>query len=281
MGNWPASRLATQAATVWCEHLTRSAGIVETGGQIECFAYLHDLLARLHLFLPVDWCWLVTDQSIRDGHPPPVDGAGQRTSTSADHLSATRQFCWPPAGSFVTTSGHDLIGLRHFIGPRFICPAQGATTTNASTAAPDTLGEQRNNLWLMAPSGSSQTPPGGASPEEMALRGFPPDAGAYADGVSYFQDGLAAVMVSFPGNRPSLKQLVRCHGDKDWRPAHPQEWPPIDLNANRDLAEQLLGKTLGPARVIEARGSRGTSADGTDMYIVELKLQVAPRFRQI
>ena len=112
----------------------------------------------------------------------------------------------------------------------------------------------------------------------MALRGFPPDAGAYADGVSYFQDGLAAVMVSFPGNRPSLKQLVRCHGDKDWRPAHPQEWPPIDLNANRDLAEQLLGKTLGPARVIEARGSRGTSADGTDMYIVELKLQVVPPF---
>jgi hypothetical protein len=29
---------------------------------------------------------------------------------------------------------------------------------------------------------------------------------------------------------------------------------PNDLDANRDLAEQLLGKTLGPARVTEARG---------------------------
>jgi len=54
--------------------------------------------------------------------------------------------------------------------------------------------------------------------------------------------------------------------------------PPIDLDANRDLAEQLLGKTLGPARVIEARGSRGTSADGTDVYNLELELEVAPPF---
>jgi hypothetical protein len=31
-------------------------GIAETGGQIECFEYFHDLLARLHVLLPVDWC---------------------------------------------------------------------------------------------------------------------------------------------------------------------------------------------------------------------------------
>jgi hypothetical protein len=110
----------------------------------------------------------------------------------------------------------------------------------------------------------------------VALWGFPPDAGAYADGVSYFQDGLAAVTVSFPGHRPSLTQLVRRHGDNDWRPALPG--PPIDLDANRDLAEQLLGKTLGPARVSEAKGSRGTSADGTDMYNLELELELRPPF---
>jgi hypothetical protein len=54
--------------------------------------------------------------------------------------------------------------------------------------------------------------------------------------------------------------------------------PPIDLDANRDLAEQLLGKTLGPARVIEAKGSRGTSSDGTDVYDLELELEVVPPF---
>ena len=86
-------------------------------------------------------------------------------------------------------------------------PTQRATTTNASTAAPEAVGDQRNNLGLMAPSGSSQQPPGGATPEEVALWGFPPDAGTYADGVSYFQNGIAAVTVSFPGNRPSLTQL--------------------------------------------------------------------------
>lgn len=53
---------------------------------------------------------------------------------------------------------------------------------------------------------------------------------------------------------------------------------PIDLDANRDLAEQLLGKTLGPARVTEARGSRGASADGTDVYNLELELEVVPPF---
>ena len=58
----------------------------------------------------------------------------------------------------------------------------------------------------------------------------------------------------------------------------PQGLPPIDLDANRDLAEQLLGKTLGPARVIEARGSRGTSADGTDVYNLELELEVVPPY---
>jgi hypothetical protein len=50
------------------------------------------------------------------------------------------------------------------------------------------------------------------------------------------------------------------------------------LDANRDLAEQLLGKTLGPARVIEARGSRGTGADDTDMYNLELELELRPPF---
>lgn len=124
----------------------------------------------------------------------------------------------------------------------------------------------------MAPSGS-QPPPGGSTPEEVALSGFPPDAGAYADGVSYFQDGLGAVTVSFPGNRASLTQLVRCHGENDWRPAPPEGWRPIDLDADRDLAEQLLGTTLGPARVVEARGSRGTSAEGTDVYNLELELR--------
>ena len=54
--------------------------------------------------------------------------------------------------------------------------------------------------------------------------------------------------------------------------------PPIDLDANRDLAEQLSGKTLGPARVIEAKGSRGTSGDGTVVYNLELKLEVVPPF---
>jgi hypothetical protein len=130
----------------------------------------------------------------------------------------------------------------------------------------------------MAPSGSPHQPPGGTTPEDVALWGFPPDAGAYADGVSYFQDGMAAVTVSFPGNRPSLSQLVRCHGENDWHPVPPQGLLPIDLDANRDLAEQLLGKTLGPARVIEARGSRGTSADGTDLYNLELELEVVPPF---
>jgi hypothetical protein len=128
----------------------------------------------------------------------------------------------------------------------------------------------------MAPSALYQPSPGGATPEEVALWGFPPDAGAHADGVSYFQNGLAAVTVNFPGNRPSLSKLVRCHGENDWRPALPR--PPIDLDANRDLAEQLLGKTLGPARVIEARGSRGTGADDTDMYNLELELELRPPF---
>jgi hypothetical protein len=50
------------------------------------------------------------------------------------------------------------------------------------------------------------------------------------------------------------------------------------MDANRDLAEQLLGKTLGPARVIGARGSRGMSADGTDVYNLELELEVVPPF---
>jgi hypothetical protein len=54
--------------------------------------------------------------------------------------------------------------------------------------------------------------------------------------------------------------------------------PAVDLDARKDLAEQLLGKTLGSARVIEARGSRSTSADGTDVYIVELELEVVPPF---
>ncbi len=130
----------------------------------------------------------------------------------------------------------------------------------------------------MAPSGSSHKPPGGATSEEVALWGFPPDAGAYVDGVSYSQDGMAAVTVSFSGNRPSITQFVRCHGENDWRPVPPQGWPPIDLDASKDLADQLLGKTLGPARVIEARGSRGTSADGTDVYNLELKLEVVPPF---
>jgi hypothetical protein len=50
------------------------------------------------------------------------------------------------------------------------------------------------------------------------------------------------------------------------------------LYANRDLAEQLSGKTLGPARVIEARGSRTTSPDGTDVYNLELELELIPPF---
>jgi hypothetical protein len=54
--------------------------------------------------------------------------------------------------------------------------------------------------------------------------------------------------------------------------------PPVDLDANRDLAEQLSGKTLGPARVIEAKGSRGTRADGSDVYNLELELEIAPPF---
>ena len=58
----------------------------------------------------------------------------------------------------------------------------------------------------------------------------------------------------------------------------PQGLPPIGLDANRDLAEQLLGKTLGPARVIEAKGSRGTRTDGTDVYKLELELEVVPPF---
>jgi hypothetical protein len=64
----------------------------------------------------------------------------------------------------------------------------------------------------------------------------------------------------------------------DRRSAPPQGLPPSDLDANRDLAEQLLGKTLGPARVIEARGSRGVSADGIDVYNLELELEVVPPF---
>jgi hypothetical protein len=130
----------------------------------------------------------------------------------------------------------------------------------------------------MALSGSSPPPPVGATPQEVALRGFATDLGAYADGVSYFQDDVAAVTVSFPGHHPSLTQLVRCHGKHDWRPAPPQGRPTIDLDANRGLAEQLLGKTLGPARVVAARGSRGTSADGTDVYNLELQLEIVPPF---
>ena len=61
-------------------------------------------------------------------------------------------------------------------------------------------------------------------------------------------------------------------------PQSPKGEPPIDLDANRDLADQLLGQTLGPVTVIEARGSRGTSADGTDVYNLELELEVRHPF---
>ena len=54
--------------------------------------------------------------------------------------------------------------------------------------------------------------------------------------------------------------------------------PPVDLDADRDLAEQLLGQILGSARVIEATGSRGTSADGTDVYNLEVELEIRPPF---
>ena len=58
----------------------------------------------------------------------------------------------------------------------------------------------------------------------------------------------------------------------------PQGLPPIGLDAKRDLAEQLVGKALGPARVIEARGSRSTRTDGTEVYTLELELEVVPPF---
>ena len=56
--------------------------------------------------------------------------------------------------------------------------------------------------------------------------------------------------------------------------------PPIDLDPNRDLAEQLSGKTFGPATVIEAKGSRGTRADGSDVYNLELELEIRPPVSQ-
>jgi hypothetical protein len=52
----------------------------------------------------------------------------------------------------------------------------------------------------------------------------------------------------------------------------------IDLDAGRDLAEQFLGKTLGPARVIGARGSRATNPDGVDVSNLELELELVPPF---
>ena len=129
----------------------------------------------------------------------------------------------------------------------------------------------------MAPTGSSQQPPGSATPEEEALRDVAPDAGAYVDAVSYGQPDVAAVTVSFPGDGPSLTRLVRRHGENDWRP-EPQIWLPVELDPKRDLAEQLLGQTFGPATVTGAKGSRGTSADGSDVYQLEVELRVSPPF---
>jgi len=38
-----------------------------------------------------------------------MQNPGRFTSTRADHLTATGQNCWPPAGRFVTATGHDLM----------------------------------------------------------------------------------------------------------------------------------------------------------------------------
>ena len=43
-------------------------GRLVAAGQIECFPYLHDLLARLHLLLPVDGS-VRADQSNREERP--------------------------------------------------------------------------------------------------------------------------------------------------------------------------------------------------------------------
>ena len=89
------------------------------------------------------------------------------------------------------------------------------------------------------------------------------------DDVSYGQDGVVAVKVSFPGPGPSLTCLVRRLGENDCR----LEEPPFGLDPKRDLAEQLLGRRVDSFTVTGATGSRGTKADGAAVYNLELRLR--------
>ena len=84
------------------------AGVPVTVGQAEGFKYLHDLLTRLQLLLPVDGYGLAT-ASRTGGSARQVDPGGQWVSTRAGQLSATGQFCWPPAGRFMASTGHFLM----------------------------------------------------------------------------------------------------------------------------------------------------------------------------
>ena len=58
----------------------------------------------------------------------------------------------------------------------------------------------------------------------------------------------------------------------------PPTWRPVDLDLNRDLAEQLFARDSGRLRSLAAAGSRGTSAGGTDVYNLDLELRISPPF---
>lgn len=123
----------------------------------------------------------------------------------------------------------------------------------------------------MASPGSIQSP-GAATPEEAALWGFPPDAEAFVDGVSYVQEGVAVVAVSFTHTRSTYQRRVHRHGDNDWRPESLPWEPFVVPDPERDLAEQLLGKRFDNSIVVTAAtGSRGPVQMATT-YTLQLKL---------
>ena len=74
-----------------------------------------------------------------------MDPVGQWVSTRAGQLSATGQFCWPPAGSFVAITGHFLMAADTPARARLISdPEIRETTPSTFDAGTEARGAGNN-----------------------------------------------------------------------------------------------------------------------------------------
>ncbi len=89
--------------------------------------------------------------------------------------------------------------------------------------------------------------PRSASPEEVALAGFSPDAYAEIVGVKYGSDDVATVEVGFLGNGPHYFLQIHRWGEGDWRHEKPIVDDPL-IDPGMDLAGTIGWAPVRPDR---------------------------------